>query len=154
MIRAFILALALTTPAIAQDGAGVQFGGGSGDQQVEVSADSLSINQAAGTAEFTGNVVIIQGDLRLGAPRVTVRYGDGGEVTQAVASGGVTMSDGTDAAEAQSATYDVTADRLVMEGDVLLTQGPGAVTGGKLTLNLASGTGQMTGGVRTVFNVQ
>ena len=73
MLRPLIIALLLTAgPAAAQN---VAFGAMRADVSapVEVSADSLSVNQADGSAVFSGNVLIGQGEMRLAADRVTVK---------------------------------------------------------------------------------
>ncbi|WP_417729085.1 LptA/OstA family protein, partial [Roseovarius sp.] len=70
MIVAFALIL---SPVVALgQGSQVAFGNTQKDRDlpVEVTADNLSVNQADNTATFTGNVVIGQGGMRLGAPRV------------------------------------------------------------------------------------
>ena len=38
-----------------------------------------------------------------------------------------------------------------MTGDVILTQGPNALSGERLIVDLTSGTGRMEGRVRTIF---
>jgi lipopolysaccharide export system protein LptA len=57
-------------------GAPMAFGRMQSDRSlpVEVTSDSLSINQADNSAVFTGSVVIAQGGMRLSAPRVRVVY--------------------------------------------------------------------------------
>ncbi len=49
-----------------------------------------------------------------------------------IAVGNVTLANGTEAAEAQKATYEVAAGTIEMEGDVLLTQGQNALSSQKL----------------------
>ena len=56
-----------------------------------------------------------------------------------------------DAAEAQEAVYTIGSGVIVLSGDVLLTQGPSAMAGQKLTINLKDGTGVMEGRVTTTF---
>lgn len=133
----------------------VAFGGIKGDPKapVEVTADSLSVNQTDGTAVFTGNVLIVQAGMRLTAAQVDVTYGktNKSKIDMLHASGGVTLVSPTEAAESKEADYDVTAGKVVMTGDVLLTQGKNVMAGQKLTVDLASGTGQMEGRVRTVL---
>lgn len=122
------------------------------DAAVEVSADSLSVDQNTGSAVFSGNVVIGQGDLRLSAGAVEVVYSDAtGDIARLKATGGVTFVTATEAAEAQSADYDLTTGQLILRGDVLLTQGASALSAGEMRVNLNAGTAQMTGRVRTVF---
>ncbi len=123
---------------------------------VEVTADSLSVSQQDGTAIFTGNVVIIQGEMRLAAPRVLVVYAEASEGQQAriarlEATGGVTLVSGPDAAEAERADYNVDDGKVFMQGNVLLTQGNSALTSERMTVDLEGGTAQMDGRVRTIL---
>lgn len=153
MIRLFALLAALAAPSVvsAQQ---VAFGSMQQDTSapVEVTADALSVNQSDGTALYTGNVVIVQGEMRLAAPRVLVVYAkDAGTIARLEATGGVTLVSGDEAAEAQRADYDIDGGSVVMSGNVLLTQGDNALTSEKLVVNLNSGTAQMSGRVRTVL---
>jgi lipopolysaccharide export system protein LptA len=151
-----ILAMAAIVPfsAFAQ-GAGITFGGIQADTSlpVEVTADQLNVSQTGGTAIFTGNVLIGQGDMRLSADEVLVEYGgqDRTRIERLHAKGGVTLVNGTEAAEAQEAVYSVTAGEVVMTGSVLLTQNGSTIAGERLVVDLASGTGRMEGRVKTVL---
>ncbi|MCK0097519.1 lipopolysaccharide transport periplasmic protein LptA [Yoonia sp. F2084L] len=119
---------------------------------IEVTADSLAVDQETGKAVFDGNVIIGQGDLRLTAGRVEVIYGtDTSQIARLIATGGVTFVTADEAAEAQQADYDITTGLLVLAGDVLLTQGPSAISAGQMTINVADGTATMDGRVRTVL---
>lgn len=152
--RFLVLCLALTLPATLSAQNTVAFGTMSQDTSapVEVTADALSVDQATGTAIFTGNVMILQGAMRLAAPRVLVVYAEGqSRVERLEATGGVTLVSGTDAAEAQRADYSVESGVVVMRGDVLLTQGANALTANEMTVNLTAGTAQMDGRVRTIL---
>lgn len=159
-IRTVLLAgavgIALGAAAQAQD-TGISFGGLTQDTDapVEVAADTLDVNQADGTAVFSGNVLVTQGELRLSAARVQVVYaaGDGssGRIEELLASGGVTIANATEAAEGQDARYNIDAGSVVMTGDVVLTQGATALSGNSLTIDLNTGTGRMEGRVRTIF---
>ncbi len=151
---AALLALLLAAPPLRAQGAQIAFGGLKQDTSlpVEISADSLSVNQQDGTAVFSGNVIVGQGEMRLAAGEIRVAYGaDGKTIETLFATGGVTIANATDAAEAREAVYQVTTGEVVMSGDVLLTQGQNAITGQKLRLNLKSGTGVMEGRVTTTF---
>ncbi|MCR8548738.1 lipopolysaccharide transport periplasmic protein LptA [Salipiger sp. P9] len=156
MSRILIVAatlLALSGPALAQ-GTKVAFGGMKQDTSapVEVSADSLQVNQSDGTALYTGNVVIGQGEMRLAAPRVLIIYTEGqGRIDRMEATGGVTLVSGEEAAEADRADYSIDTGVVVMTGNVLLTQGSNALTSERMIVNLEDGTAQMTGRVRTVI---
>ena len=150
-----VLALLALFPAMGlAQGASVAFGGLKQDTTlpVEVSADQLAVNQADGTAMFTGNVLVGQGEMRLSAGRVKVEYtADGSGISKLFASEGVTLINTTDAAEAREAIYTIDSGNVVMTGDVLLTQGGNALSGQKLVIDLKAGTGVMEGRVQSVF---
>lgn len=155
MLKATVLSLALAMPvAAAAQGTQIDLGGAAQDTSapVSVDADQLSVDQAAGTATFTGNVRVSQGALRMAAGEVRVEYGASqGEITALHATGGVTLANDTLAAEGQEASYTISSGQVVMAGDVVLTQGPSTIAGNRLTIDLASGTGRMEGRVQTLF---
>jgi len=154
MMKSMALAAALLAAAPAFAQTNINLGGIRADSSapVEVAADNLSVDQDSGTAVFTGNVVIGQGDLRLSAGSVRVVYSEAtGDIAQLMVSGGVTFVTDTEAAEAQSAEYNLTTGTLTLTGNVLLTQGASALSADRMTVNVNSGAAQMSGRVRTVF---
>jgi lipopolysaccharide export system protein LptA len=147
------LTLLLSMPAMAQQ-AQVAFGGLKQDTSlpVEIEADNLVVNNADGSAEFSGNVLVGQGDMRLTAGTIRVEYGtDGKSINRLIASGGVTLANASEAAEAREAIYTIASGEVVMTGDVLLTQGQTALSGQTLIIDLKAGTGRMEGRVQTTF---
>lgn len=155
---AAVLALLLIGGMAHAQGASVAFGGLKHDASlpVEITADELTVDQATGSAVFSGNVVAGQGEMRLSASRVQVQYAtENGEATgridQLIATGSVTLVNGAEAAEAEKAVYSVDAANIVMTGNVILTQGVNALSGEKLTVDLNTGSGRMSGRVRTIF---
>ncbi|WP_375174182.1 lipopolysaccharide transport periplasmic protein LptA [Pseudooceanicola sp.] len=154
LFRLFAIGLLAVFPLVvaAQQTA---FGSGNVDPQapVEVESDDLRVSEADGTAEFLGNVVIIQGTMRLAAPRVLVVYDEDGErISKMQATGGVTLVSGDDAAEAERADYDIDQGQIVMEGSVLVAQGTSTLSGQRMVVNLDTGNAQMSGRVRTILN--
>jgi lipopolysaccharide export system protein LptA len=146
--------LIFSAMSVAAQGANVAFGTIRQDTglPVEVTADNLSVDQATGTAIFTGNVLIGQGEMRLSASRVLVVYRANGEgIARLEATGGVTLVSGPDAAESERADYDIDNGTIVMTGNVLLAQGRNALSSDKLSVKLSDGTAQMSGRVRTVL---
>lgn len=128
----------------------------SGNEEVEVTSDTLNVNRETGEAIFIGSVVVTQGELKLLADEVVVFYAEStdtqpGGIEQVDAEGNVFVTNGPDAAESQSATYWPGSRDLRMTGDVLLTQGQFVVSGDALAMNLGTGKGQMEGRVRTVL---
>lgn len=153
----FVFISAAGFQAVAQ-GASISLGTSAFDtaQPVEVSADSLSVDQRTGQAVFDGNVLVVQGDVRISAGRVLVVYskdaeGNASGIDRLEADGGVTFVTATDAAEAREAVYSVEDGLVTLSGEVLLTQGQNAISGERLVIDLSSGTGRMEGRVRTVF---
>lgn len=154
MTRAGLLPLLLIAafagPSAAQTGFGQAQDVG---QPVEVTSDSLQVDQSTGLATFVGNVLIGQGGMRLSADRVVVTYAANNpqKISKLNAQGNVTLASGTDAAEAGSAEYDVGSGNVVLKGDVLLTQGQNVLSGQTVTVNLANGTANASGRVRSVL---
>lgn len=153
-----ILAAFLLAPAFAvAQGAGISLNTGSFDsgQPVEVSADNLTVDQNSGKATFDGNVLVVQGAVRMSASQVIVEYATDDDAANGIerllASGGVTFVTESEAAEAASAIYSIADNSVTMEGNVLLTQGRNALSGERLVLDLETGKGRMEGRVRTVI---
>lgn len=150
-----VFGLLLAAPAVVgAQTANVSFGGLKADTTlpVEVTAENLEVNQTDGTATFVGNVLVKQGEMRLSAGTIRVIYdASGKEIDRLVASGQVLIVNATDAAEAAEAVYTIASGEVVMQGNVLMTQGQTAIKGEKLVINLKTGTGRMEGGVTTTF---
>jgi lipopolysaccharide export system protein LptA len=155
---ALLAALLAGSPGAAQQQVGgVPFGVAGDhdpDQPVEITSDSLSVDQRANTATFRGSVVVGQGALRLAADEVEVQYGEGPEgetsVEQIRASGSVAVTSGQEAAEGEEALYRVGAGTIEMAGDVILTQGPNAISGDRLSIDLGTGVATIEGRVQTI----
>ncbi len=148
-----ICAAAMSSGAQAQ-GMQVAFGSTVQDSglPVEVTAENLDVDQTDGTAIFTGNVLIGQGQMRLSAPRVLVVYlEDRSGIARLSATGGVTLVSGDDAAEGREADYNVQSGMIEMSGDVLLVQGATALTADRMSVDTVAGTARMSGRVKTVL---
>ncbi len=159
MRRVFWVIVVLGLPALAwAQGASIAMGTPTFDVSlpVEVSADTLSVDQSTGAATFEGNVLVVQGDVRMSAGAVEITYASddnttGNGIDALRARGGVTFVTATDAVEASEAVYSMSDGTVVLRGNVLLTQGQNAISGDTLVVNLEAGTGRMEGRVRTVI---
>ncbi|GAD54762.1 LptA/OstA family protein [Limimaricola cinnabarinus] len=157
MIRTTAIAALFTgllLPGLAMAQTQMALGGLAADPSapVEVTAESLSVDQATGRATFEGDVLIGQGEMKISAATVEVVYDEAtGEIARLEAEGGVTFVTATEAAEAESAVYDISGGTLTLIGDVLLTQGRTALSSQRMEIDLAAGTAQLTGGVRSVI---
>ena len=152
-LLALVAGLMLAPACLAQE-AKIAFGDMAQDTSlpVEVAADQFSVNTADGTAVFSGNVVVTQGEMTLSAAEVRVQYSaDQSEIDQLIATGGVSISNLADSAVAEEAVYTVATGVIVLTGSVRLAQGPSTLQGQKLTINLSDGSGVMEGRVTTTF---
>jgi lipopolysaccharide export system protein LptA len=159
MFRVILFALALSTGPtfLSAQNTEVPFTGAAYDPKapVEVTSDSLRIDNSDGSAVFDGDVNVVQGQLHITAQLVRVEYETGEaetrDVSKILASGNVTFVNGKEAAEADRAEYDVAAKKIIMSGDVIVTQGVTAISGDKMTVNLETGKGVISGRVKTVL---
>ncbi|MFP4327958.1 MAG: lipopolysaccharide transport periplasmic protein LptA [Paracoccaceae bacterium] len=151
----FFLGFGVLPAFVAAQDTRVAFGGITQDTDapVEVSAENLSVDQSDGTAIFTEDVLIVQGEMRLSAQRVLVVYDENdNDIARLEATGGVTLVSGEDAAEAERADYDIEAGTIVLTGEVLLTQGRNVIGSERMVVNLEDGAAELSGRVRTVLS--
>ena len=118
---------------------------------IEIAADSMTLNNATGQAELRGDVVVIQGDLRMQAQAIDIAYTQTGGLNTLKAWGGILLVTAAEEVEAQSATYDVVGERMLLVGDVLMVQGQSAISADRMDIDLATETAQFDGRVRTVL---
>ena len=148
------VALMLAQGVVAQQSA-IAFKGfkAGASQPVEITADSLSVDEQASTATFSGHILAAQGDLRLSSDTLLVAYvkGDKTKIDTLTATGNVLLSTPSEAAKGASAVYSLSKRQIEMTGDVLLTQGTSVMSGSKLVIDLDAGTGRMDGRVKTVL---
>lgn len=157
-VAGLALCLSLALAPFAASAQQVAFTGLKGDSTlpVTVDADTLTVRREENTALFTGRVVAVQGDMKLTADRVLVKYGrDQREIESVHATGNVVLTTPTEAASGHDAFYTIATSIVVMTGDVLLTQGSNTMNGQKLVVNLTTGLGTMDapkgGRVSTTF---
>ncbi|MFP3385529.1 MULTISPECIES: lipopolysaccharide transport periplasmic protein LptA [Tritonibacter] len=154
LVILFGLTTLLLSPVAIAQGTGVSFGVLQTDtsQPVDITSDNLSVNQEDGSALLTGNVLIIQGEMRLSADNVlVVRKTDGNGIERLEARGNVLLVSGEDAAEARTADYTIENGTVVMRGDVLLTQKGNTLGAEQMTVNLTTGNATLNGRVRTTL---
>ncbi len=138
MIRTRLLALALVA-GLAAPALG---------QQVEVTADSFTIDEPNRAATFTGNVVVNRSGLTLWADRVVVSYGTGGveDIQTFEASGTVRIRTEGQTATGSRAVFDPRSQQLTMTGNVQVENAAGKVSGPQLVVDLRNNSSVFTGG--------
>ncbi len=131
------------------------------DAPIEIEADTLEVEQNAQTATFIGNVVAVQGGIRLRSDRLIVTYaeksdsgssdedGTGGtEITRIDAKSNVhVMSEDDQSASGDWALYMVADETITMGDTVVLRQGENVIRGQRLNIDLNSGQARVEGGV-------
>ena len=159
-LRYFALVVALClahllSPFAAQAQTGISFGGAKQDrkQPVTIDADQLDVEQSSNKTVFIGNVIAIQGVLRLEAPFLQVDYDETSKAIALItATGGVKLENGVETATSDHAVYDLKTGLIEMTGDVLLNQDTTTIAGPMLIIDVEKGTGLMQGRVKSVFS--
>jgi lipopolysaccharide export system protein LptA len=142
------------------------------NQKIDITADSMEVRQSERVANFRGNVVAVQGDLKMTADSVKVYYNlEQSAADTSKQQSGTTQIERIDAeghvriiSPNQSATgswgiYDVGHELLTLGGAVVLKRGDTQIQGSRLELDLKTGKSRMvsasstdeSGRVRGVF---
>jgi lipopolysaccharide export system protein LptA len=134
--------------------ASVSFGGIKGDPKlpVTVTSQTLSVDETARLAVFQGDVLVVQGDMRLSADEVRVIYAQSEQRPEKLlAYGNVVLVNADESAQSEEAEYIIDDGLVTMLKDVVLTQGSFTFTAPKLVADLKTGLGQLEGGVTSIF---
>lgn len=142
------------------------------DQPIQIESDKLEIHDQEHTADFTGNVKVVQGTTTLQAGHMTVFYkakggdaatgaapaakpADATPAAASISSGNadidhiivtdkVFLTSGTQTATADNGSFDMAKQLFILKGDkVVLTDGGNVFTGCQLTVHMATGQAQL-----------
>jgi lipopolysaccharide export system protein LptA len=126
---------------------------GSSDEPIEISSDRLVLEQNQQIATFTGNVDAVQGDTTLRSDQLRVFYtsdeerqasGSQQSVKRLEADGNVIITQPGETAEGDSGVYDLVAGKMVLIGNVVLTQGKSVIKGDRLDVDRNTGVSVVT----------
>ena len=116
---------------------------------IEITADSLEVQQEEQFAVFTGNVDAVQGDLILRADRLVVYYRANAAESNAIrmieAYGNVFLSSPTETAQGAKGVYNLDTDKVELTGEVQLTRGENVIRGDRLEMDLVTGRSRVSG---------
>lgn len=126
----------------------------SGDQPIQIESDTLQVQDEKGTATFSGNVKVVQGDTTMQSGHMIVHYAkDDGSATTGTSE--IDRIDVTDKvyikSEKQQATadkgvFDMKAETVQLTGDrVVLSEGDNVLVGCKLTVFVQTGEAKLEG---------
>jgi lipopolysaccharide export system protein LptA len=116
---------------------------------ISISSDSFQADLNAKSGTYTGNVVIIQGDMKLRANMVKLTTVNG-KADKVVANGNVVVdSPKSGTATGDNGVYSIVPRTVVMTGNVVLKKGKDVMRGVQLTVNLATGQAVLGGGVKS-----
>ena len=155
--RCMVLIAALLLSLGAGAGAGIgaawaQVGAGYDTSlPIEITADSLELQQEEKIAVFTGRVDVVQGELNLRADRLVVHYRDKASESNAIrmieAFGNVFLSSPTEIAQGENGVYNLDTDKVELTGSVVLTRGESVIRGERLEMDLITGKSRVSGQV-------
>ena len=159
-LSSFIVSLCLTAgiaaacdagPALAADAPAAKpalTGKRDSDAPINIAADKFIADENAKTGTWSGNVVIVQGDMRMRANTVRMNvvgkdnkpdkiFAQGNVVVDSPSSGTVTGDNGV---------YDVVQRSINLTGHVVLTKQKNSMRGAQMTVNLVTGIATLGGG--------
>ena len=116
---------------------------------IEITADTLELQQEEKIAVFTGKVDAVQGELNLRADQLVVHYRDKASESNAIrlieAHGNVFLSSPTEIAQGENGVYNLDTDKVELTGSVVLTRGESVIRGERLDMDLITGKSRVSG---------
>jgi lipopolysaccharide export system protein LptA len=134
---------------------------GGGKEPIKIDADRLDVFDRENKAVFAGNVVAVQGDSTIRCSTMTVRYRRGKEakadpeaetpaaglsengIQKVECAGPVTVVQKDQVATGDSAVFDQDAKRIVLTGNVVLSQCRNVTRGSRLVYDMNTGRANM-----------
>jgi lipopolysaccharide export system protein LptA len=144
------------------------------DKPIKINAATLDVHDKDKMATFSGDVRLIQGDVRLNSASLVVFYDDqpppaqpapapskGGkpaataqitpqqqnqQIKRVEAKGGVTIQQKDQIATGEMGIFDMRANTVEMTGHVVITRGPNILKGDNLTVDMNTGDSKLTCG--------
>jgi lipopolysaccharide export system protein LptA len=120
---------------------------------VDVTADRIEVQDRADRAIFAGNVHVVQAEMTLDTPRLTVAYSGGQntgnnnvQIHRLDAAGGVVVKSPTETAKGDFGIYDLDRKLITLIGNVQLNREQNQVNGSRLVIDLDSGRAVVDGG--------
>ena len=116
-------------------GAASLLGGHNSNQPINVSSDTFEGDLATKIGTYIGNVIVIQGDMRMRADRVKVNVAQG-KPTRIEATGKVVVNSKSGIATGDDGIYELASHTITMTGHVVLTKEKDVMRGTKLVMDM------------------
>lgn len=143
---------------------------GSNREPIRIDADRLDVFDRESRAVFAGNVVVVQGETTMkctalsvsyepragaGAPTAPAAMPGDGAIRKIECRGPVTIASRTQVATGDSAVFDRVANRVLLSGNAVLSDGPNVTRGERVVYDLRTGIANVEtapgGRVRALF---
>lgn len=114
---------------------------------VNFDAGRIELQDRQNRVSLSGNVIVTQAGLTVNSQRMLVNYSDGGslDISRITATGGVSVSRGSESALGDVAIYDLNRQIITMAGNVRLQRGSDNLSGGRLVIDLKTGVSSIDG---------
>ncbi len=134
---------------------------------VKIEANTLEVRDKEKLAIFRGNVVVVQGDTTMRCRELEVHYegnalgadprknvpatksqqqsASAQRIKRLVAVGGVIVTAKDQKAVGDKGIFEMASNTVILDGNVVVTQGQNVMNGDKLTVNLTTGTSKLDG---------
>lgn len=108
------------------------------NQPIDITANSLSVDDRQSIGYFDGGVDVIQGKFHLKCDNLKIEYDNnkststtaiGGKIKKMIASGHVLLTSGTENAKAEKMIYDVPNKKIILSGNVLVSRKNSVLSG-------------------------
>jgi lipopolysaccharide export system protein LptA len=139
------------------------------DKPVKINAAELEVHDKDKMAVFSGDVHLVQGDTNMRSSKLVVYYDDqppppapapksgkgaqasaqiapqqNQQIKRVEAKGNVMVVQKEQKATGNEGVFDMRANTVTMQGNVVISQGPNVITGDKLTVNMTTGDSAVT----------
>jgi len=115
---------------------------------IDISSDTFQADLNGKSGTWTGNVIVIQGDMKLRANTVHMTTVNG-KADKVMANGNVVVdSPRSGTATGDNGVYSVVPRTVLLTGNVVLKKGKNVKQGAQLTVDLATGQAVVGGGVK------
>ncbi len=130
---------------------------GAGTDKIQVTADSLNVNNEENYAEFIGNVMAVHKDMTIDSDRLQIYYDktsennkasaqDEGSIKKIIAEGAVTIVSEGRIANSEKAEYMIKTGVHVLTGkNASITSNKNSITGDRITFNRSLGSVKVAG---------